>query len=101
MSIQYSFFNWNGIGPMTWVGLNNYLTVLQVPKLLGSIINAFKLVLWFSFIPVGLGLITANLIHRVVMAALAGSRETVLFLPQVIPWLQPGLSGVGCWLCQV
>ena len=24
LSIQYSFFRWNGIGPMTWVGLKNY-----------------------------------------------------------------------------
>ena len=24
LSIQYSFFRWDGIGPMTWVGLKNY-----------------------------------------------------------------------------
>ncbi|HML41195.1 MAG TPA: sugar ABC transporter permease [Bellilinea sp.] len=96
MSIQYSFFNWNGIGPMTWVGLNNYLTVLQVPKLLGSIINAFKLVLWFSFIPVGLGLITANLIHRVADGRFGGIARTVLFLPQVIPLVAAGI--IWGWL---
>ena len=25
LSIQYSFFRWDGIGPMTWVGLKNYV----------------------------------------------------------------------------
>ncbi len=52
LSIQYSFFRWDGIGPMTWVGLKNYVTVLEVPDLLGTIFNAFRLVVFFSFIPV-------------------------------------------------
>ncbi len=96
MSIQYSFFSWNGIGPMTWVGLNNYITVLQVPKLLGSIFNAFKLVVWFSLIPVSLGLITANLIHRVATGRLGAIARTVLFLPQVIPLVAAGI--IWGWL---
>lgn len=96
MSIQYSFFTWNGIGPMTWVGLNNYITVLQVPKLLGSIFNAFKLVVWFSLIPVSLGLITANLIHRVATGRLGAIARTVLFLPQVIPLVAAGI--IWGWL---
>ena len=37
LTIQYSFFRWNGVGPATWVGLKNYLTIFQVPDLLGSI----------------------------------------------------------------
>ena len=65
LSIQYSFFRWNGIGPMTWVGLKNYQTVLEVPDLLGTIFNAFRLVVFFSFIPVTLGLVVASIIHRV------------------------------------
>src|SRR5512139_528645 len=26
LSILYSFNRWNGVGPMTWVGLKNYVT---------------------------------------------------------------------------
>src|SRR5690606_9490449 len=51
MSIRYSFVRWNGIGPMTWVGLDNYITVLEDPDLLGTVFNAFRLVVFFSFIP--------------------------------------------------
>ena len=96
MSIQYSFVNWNGIGQMTWVGLDNYITVLQVPKLLTSIINAFKLVIWFSFIPVGLGLLAASVIHRVATGRFGAIARTVVFLPQVIPLVAAGI--IWGWL---
>jgi len=96
LSIQYSFFRWNGVGPATWVGLKNYLTVFQVPDLLGTIVNAFWLVVWFSFIPVGLGLVVASVIHRVATGRLGAISRTVLFLPQVIPLVAAGI--IWGWL---
>jgi raffinose/stachyose/melibiose transport system permease protein len=96
MSIHYSFFRWNGIGPMTWVGLSNYATVMEVPALLGSVVNAFELVVWFSFIPVGLGLIVAGIIHRVATGRLGALARTILFLPQVIPLVAAGI--IWKWL---
>src|ERR1044071_8424829 len=60
MSVQYSFFRWNGITAMTWVGLKNYATVLEDPDLLGTIFNAFRLIIFFSIIPVTLGLVVAS-----------------------------------------
>ena len=73
LTILYSFYRWNGVGPMSWVGLKNYSTVFQVPDLLGTISNAFWLVVWFSFIPVGLGLVVASVIHRVATGRLGSS----------------------------
>lgn len=96
MSIQYSFFRWDGIGEMTFVGLKNYQTVLEVPDLLGTIINAFQLVVWFSLIPVGLGLLTASVIHRIATGRLGAVARTVLFLPQVIPLVAAGI--IWGWL---
>jgi raffinose/stachyose/melibiose transport system permease protein len=96
MSIQYSFVNWNGIGQMTWVGLENYITVLKVPKLLTSIVNAFTLVIWFSFFPVGLGLLAASVIHRVATGRFGAIARTVVFLPQVIPLVAAGI--IWGWL---
>jgi raffinose/stachyose/melibiose transport system permease protein len=96
LTIQYSFYRWTGTGPMTWVGLKNYLTVFQVPDLLGTISNAFWLVVWFSFIPVGLGLIVASVIHRVATGRLGAIARTVLFLPQVIPLVAAGI--IWGWL---
>ena len=96
LTILYSFFRWNGVGPATWVGLKNYVTVFQVPDLLGTIVNAFLLVVWFSFIPVGLGLVVATVIHRVATGRLGAISRTVLFLPQVIPLVAAGI--IWGWL---
>ncbi len=96
LTILYSFFHWNGVGPMIWVGLKNYVTIFQVPNLLGTIKNAFWLVVWFSIIPVGLGLIVASIIHRVATGRLGATARTVLFLPQVIPLVAAGI--IWGWL---
>lgn len=96
LTVRYSFYKWNGVGPMTWVGLKNYMTVFEVPNLIGTIFNAFWLVVWFSFIPVGLGLIVASVIHRVATGRLGAIARTVLFLPQVIPLVAAGI--IWGWL---
>jgi len=81
---------------MTWVGLKNYQTVLEDPDLLGTIFNAFRLVIFFSIIPVTLGLIVASIIHRVATGRLGSAARTVLFLPQVIPLVAAGI--IWGWL---
>lgn len=96
LSILYSFFRWDGIGAMTWVGLRNYQTVLEVPDLLETIFNAFRLVVYFSFIPVALGLVVASLIYRVATGRFGAIARTVLFLPQVIPLVAAGI--IWGWL---
>jgi len=96
LTILYSFFRWNGVGPMTWVGVKNYMSVLQVPNLVGTIFNAFWLVVWFSIIPVGLGLIVASVIHRVATGRFGAVARTVLFLPQVIALVAAGI--IWGWL---
>jgi len=96
LTVRYSFYKWNGVGPMTWVGLKNYVTIFQVPDLIGTIFNAFWLVVWFSFIPVGLGLVVASVIHRVATGRLGAIARTVLFLPQVIALVAAGI--IWGWL---
>lgn len=96
LSVYYSFFKWNGVTAMTWVGLKNYQTVLQVPDLVGSIVNAFKLVVFFSIIPVALGLVVASVINRVGKGQLGEVARTVLFTPQVIPLVAAGI--IWGWL---
>jgi raffinose/stachyose/melibiose transport system permease protein len=96
LTILYSLYRWDGVAPATWVGLKNYVTVFQVPDLLGTIFNAFRLVLYFSLIPVALGLIVASVIHRVATGRLGVIARTVLFLPQVIPLVAAGI--IWGWL---
>jgi raffinose/stachyose/melibiose transport system permease protein len=96
LTIQYSFHKWNGVGPMTWVGLKNYMTVFEVPYLIGTIFHAFYLIVWFSFIPVGLGLVTASLIHRVGTGRFGEIARTVVFLPYIIALVAAGI--IWGWL---
>jgi raffinose/stachyose/melibiose transport system permease protein len=96
LTIKYSFYKWNGVSPAIWVGLKNYITILQVPNLIGTIYNAFLLVIWFSFIPVSLGLVVASVIHRVATGQLGAIARTVLFTPQVIPLVAAGI--IWGWL---
>lgn len=96
LTIQYSFYDWNGVGPATWVGIQNYVRVLTDSDLLGTIFNAFRLVIFFSFIPVTLGVIVASVIHRVARGRLGAIARTVLFLPQVIPLVAAGI--IWGWL---
>lgn len=91
LTVQYSFYRWDGFGPATWVGLRNYASVLTDPNLLGTIFNALRLVIFFSLIPVSLGLVTASVIHRVATGRLGAVARTVLFLPQVIPLVAAGI----------
>jgi raffinose/stachyose/melibiose transport system permease protein len=95
-TIRYSFFKWNGVSPAIWVGLKNYVNIFQVPNLIGTVINAFWLVVWFSVVPVGLGLVVASVIHRVATGRLGTIAQTVLFLPQVIPLVAAGI--IWGWL---
>ena len=91
LTVQYSLYRWDGVGPATFVGLANYSRVLSEPKLVETLFNSFRLVLFFSLIPVGLGLVTSSVIHRVASGRLGAVSRTVLFLPQVIPLVAAGI----------
>jgi raffinose/stachyose/melibiose transport system permease protein len=84
-------YRWDGVGPARWVGLATFAAVLSEPKLLETLFNGFRLVIFFSLIPVGLGLVTASVIQRVARGPLGTVSRTVLFLPQVIPLVAAGI----------
>ena len=92
MTIQFSLYRWDGIGPSEWVGLRNYVSVLTDPDLLGVIFNAFKLIIFFSIIPVGLGLIVASVMRRIATGRFGTVSRTILFLPQIIPLVAAGIA---------
>jgi raffinose/stachyose/melibiose transport system permease protein len=96
LTVVYSTLRWNGIRPATFVGLDNYVRVVTDPDLLGIIANAFKLIVFFSGVPVVLGLIVASLIRRVATGHVGTATRTVLFLPQVIPLVAAGI--MWSWL---
>jgi raffinose/stachyose/melibiose transport system permease protein len=90
-TVQYSLYRWDGVGPSTWVGLENYQTVFTDPVLLDTLFNAFRLIVFFSLLPVTVGLIVASVIRRSATGLLGTTARTVLFLPQVIPLVAAGI----------
>jgi raffinose/stachyose/melibiose transport system permease protein len=92
MSIYYSLLRWDGIGEAQFYGLSNYVTVLTDSDLLQIIGNAFQLVLYFTLIPVLLGLAVAAAIRSHMAGRFGTITRTVLFLPQVIPLVAAGIA---------
>ncbi len=96
LTIQYSFYHWDGIKSSTWAGLSNYVELVSNPVLWGSLLHAFELLVFFSVIPVALGLFTANTIRGFVQTRIATVARVVLFIPQVIPLVAAGI--MWSWL---
>jgi raffinose/stachyose/melibiose transport system permease protein len=92
LTFEYSLYRWDGIGPSTWVGLDNYGRVFADRDLYGAILNAFELIVFFSVVPVVLGLAIAATIRRIAGSRLALIARTVVFLPQVIPLVAAGIA---------
>lgn len=92
MSFYYSTLRWDGIGRSRFVGLSNYVTVLTDPDLLKIIGNAFQLVLYFTLIPLLLGLAVVAATRSHMRGSFGTVTRTVLFLPQVIPLVAAGIA---------
>jgi raffinose/stachyose/melibiose transport system permease protein len=82
-SIQYSFYKWDGIGPSTWVGFDNYVTFLTDPVLRSTFSHVLVLIGFFSLLPIALGLLSAALLTRSKQPGMAVFRW-IFFLPQVM-----------------
>lgn len=92
MGLQYSFYDWNGVGASTFVGLENYTRVLTDPVLLASILNAFTLIIFFTLIPITVGLTLASLIRSMRQGPVSSIAQTILFLPQIVPLAAAGIA---------
>ncbi|SFD26699.1 carbohydrate ABC transporter permease [Streptomyces aidingensis] len=92
VAVQYSLYEWNGIGPATWVGLDNYKNILTEPERLAPIRNAFVLIIFFTVLPVTAGLALASLIKVIQNPVFASAARTMLFLPQIIPLVAAGIG---------
>ena len=84
-AVQYSFYDWDGISVATPAGLGNYVRVFSEPKLLASIVHSFVLIVFFTFLPVLLGLVVASIVREIKSQFAGGLARTLMFLPQIIP----------------
>ena len=91
-TVQYSFYDWNGVGPATGVGFDNYRQVFTDPELLSTIVHAFELLVFFTVIPIVVGLVVSSLVREVATGRFGTVARTTLFLPQIVPLVAAAIA---------
>ena len=91
-TFRYSLYRWDGVAPAEWTGLDNFKTVFSDHELVSALEHAFQLIIYFTGIPVILGLIVATVMRRVASRRISSAGRTVLFLPQVVPLVAAGIA---------
>jgi raffinose/stachyose/melibiose transport system permease protein len=91
-SVQYSFYRWDGIGQAKPAGLDNWAAVFSERHLLGTVVHAFVLIVFYTAVPVVLGLIAAALIRELRPGLLTSAARTAIFVPQVLPLVAAGVA---------
>jgi raffinose/stachyose/melibiose transport system permease protein len=81
--INLSFYRWDGITPGTWVGLDNYAEFFTDPLIREGYLHVLQLMVFYSFLPIVIGLFLAALLSRIRIRGLTAFR-VLLFLPLVI-----------------
>jgi len=94
---QYSLYRWNGIGPSTWVGLQNYAELLTDSVLRSSFLHAGVLIFFYAGIPVVLALLLTSVISRGARMRGMSVFRTLLFLPQVVASVVVATSWVAIY----
>lgn len=82
-TVNYSFYEWSGFGPATFVGLDNYVALLGDRAFRAAMWHALVLVFFYSVLPLAVGLVLAAVLRRGQVRGL-GVYRALIFLPQVI-----------------
>jgi raffinose/stachyose/melibiose transport system permease protein len=91
-TFKYSLYLWDGVAPAQWIGLDNFKTIFSDPDLISVLGHAFQLIVFFSGVPVVLGLAVATVMQRLAPRRISATARTVLFLPQVVPLVAAGIA---------
>jgi raffinose/stachyose/melibiose transport system permease protein len=83
MTAGLSLTSWDGLGPIKWVGLSNYVAFARDPIVITAMGNAVVLTVFTLAIPIVIGLATAIVLSRI-GRRLRTLWRTLLFLPAVI-----------------
>lgn len=89
MNIGISLTRWQGVGPMTWVGLKNYQRLFHDSVFWSSFWHNVGLVLAMAVVPTALGLVVAaglfDFIGKRFGPRTASILRACIYLPQVMP----------------
>jgi raffinose/stachyose/melibiose transport system permease protein len=90
-TVRLSLLSWDGILPATFVGIENYIKIFRDSALFEAILHSLVLIVFFSFIPIAVGLLMTALLMGKVRKGMTFFR-VVFFLPQVLPLVAVGIT---------
>jgi len=90
-AVQYSLYDWDGIGHAQFVGVANYSSVFTDPELYGSILHSLVLIVFFTVLPILIAIAAASIARRV-SGRFGAMGRAVLFIPQVLPLAASALA---------
>ncbi|MBO0836335.1 MAG: sugar ABC transporter permease, partial [Actinobacteria bacterium] len=82
-SVWLSFFHWDGVTAATWAGFSNYTGFFGDPTLRAAAVHTLTFLLFFSALPIMLGLLSAVLSSSQRVRA-GGVFRSVVFIPQTL-----------------
>jgi raffinose/stachyose/melibiose transport system permease protein len=94
-TVRYSFFDWTGFSEPTFIGFQNYIELTTDRDFIKAISNNFFFVIFYTIIPILLGLFLTSVMTRSKLKGLAIFR-TGLFIPQVMSPVVVGI--IWRWL---
>jgi len=78
----YAFTDWTGIGPFTFVGVSNFVTVFHNPQFFGALVNTVELAVGFVVFTNLIGLLFALALNRTLKTRYI--LRTLIFMPVVL-----------------
>jgi raffinose/stachyose/melibiose transport system permease protein len=81
--VWLSFQHWDGVTAATWAGFGNYTGFFGDPTMRQAVEHTLFFIVFFSVLPVALGLVSAALTARKDVRG-AGAYRWIIFLPQVL-----------------
>jgi len=100
MNLGISLTHWQGVGTPSWVGLDNYRTLLSDSTFWESFRHNVALIIAMAVLPTLIGLLLAALLFDIVAKRFgprwASALRSCLYLPQVLPIAVAGI--VWTWI---
>ncbi|WP_103888977.1 carbohydrate ABC transporter permease [Actinacidiphila yanglinensis] len=88
--VRLSFYHWDGVTSATWAGFANYTGFVHDPTLRQAVAHTLFFIVFFSVLPIALGMSSAALTARRDVRG-SGVYRWIIFLPQV---LTPAVAAV-------
>lgn len=87
MALQKSFFNWNGTNIDEFIGLENYIKILQDSTFITSLQHSFVVMIAYVVIAITVPLIAAELVFGLKSQQAQYVTRTLFTFPMVVPGL--------------